>query len=44
VHLTKDTVALEIPAAKKALLGETVHKRLADLAETFGRKPQTAIL
>jgi exopolyphosphatase / guanosine-5'-triphosphate,3'-diphosphate pyrophosphatase len=43
VHLTKDAVALEIPTAKKALLGETVHKRLANLADTFGRKPQAVI-
>jgi exopolyphosphatase/guanosine-5'-triphosphate,3'-diphosphate pyrophosphatase len=43
LHLTKDAVTLEIPSAKKALLGETVHKRLADLAEAFSRKGQTAI-
>ena len=44
VHLTKDSVALEVPTAKKALLGENVHKRLADLADTFGRKSQTVII
>jgi len=43
LHLTKDAVTLEIPSAKKALLGETVHKRLADLAEAFSRKAQTTI-
>jgi exopolyphosphatase/guanosine-5'-triphosphate,3'-diphosphate pyrophosphatase len=42
--LTKDTLALELPAEKKALLGEAVHKRLADLADVFGRKPQTLVL
>ncbi|HEY4265794.1 MAG TPA: Ppx/GppA family phosphatase [Micropepsaceae bacterium] len=42
--LTKDTLALELPLAKKALLGETAHKRLADLADVFGRKPQTALV
>jgi exopolyphosphatase/guanosine-5'-triphosphate,3'-diphosphate pyrophosphatase len=41
--LNKDTLMLELPVAKKALLGETVHKRLADLADAFGRKPQTAL-
>jgi exopolyphosphatase / guanosine-5'-triphosphate,3'-diphosphate pyrophosphatase len=38
LHLAKDTLTLEIPAARKALLGEIVHKRLDDLAEAFGRK------
>ena len=36
--------AAVVEQRKKALLGETVHKRLADLADTFGRKPQTTII
>jgi len=44
LYLTKDTLALEIPAARKALLGEAVHKRLADLAEVFGKKPQAVVV
>ena len=43
LHLTKEAVALEIPEARKALMAEAVHKRLADLAEAFGRKPQAAL-
>ncbi len=35
--LTKDTLTLEVPGRKQALLGETVEKRLEDLAEAFGR-------
>jgi len=41
LHLTKETLALEVPNKKKALLGESVMKRLNDLAEAFDRKPQT---
>jgi len=41
LHLTKETLALEAPAKKRALLGENVMKRLNDLAEAFGRKAQT---
>jgi exopolyphosphatase/guanosine-5'-triphosphate,3'-diphosphate pyrophosphatase len=41
LHLTKDTLALEAPAKKRALLGEGVMKRLNDLAEAFDRKAQT---
>lgn len=41
LHLTKETLALEAPAKKRNLLGESVVKRLNDLAEAFGRKPQT---
>lgn len=41
LHLTKDTLALEAPAKKRALLGEGVTKRLNDLAEAFGRKAQS---
>jgi exopolyphosphatase/guanosine-5'-triphosphate,3'-diphosphate pyrophosphatase len=44
VVLTKDALTLEIPAAKQALLGESLQKRLGDLAEAFGRKPQTAMV
>ncbi len=42
--LSKDTLALEIPARKKALLTESVNKRLADLAEAFGRKGQAVVV
>ena len=41
LHLAKDTLALEAPAKKRALLGEGVMKRLNDLAEAFGRKAQS---
>jgi exopolyphosphatase/guanosine-5'-triphosphate,3'-diphosphate pyrophosphatase len=41
LHLTKETLALEAPAKKRALLGEGVMKRLNDLAEALGRKAQT---
>jgi exopolyphosphatase/guanosine-5'-triphosphate,3'-diphosphate pyrophosphatase len=41
LHLTKETLALEAPSKKKALLAEIVMKRLNDLAEAFGRKAQT---
>jgi exopolyphosphatase/guanosine-5'-triphosphate,3'-diphosphate pyrophosphatase len=40
IHLAKETLALEVPTKKRALLGEAVVKRLDDLAEAFGRKPQ----
>jgi exopolyphosphatase/guanosine-5'-triphosphate,3'-diphosphate pyrophosphatase len=40
LHLTKETLALEAPAKKRAFLGEGVAKRLNDLAEVFGRKAQ----
>jgi exopolyphosphatase/guanosine-5'-triphosphate,3'-diphosphate pyrophosphatase len=42
--LNKDTLTLEVSAGKKVLVGETLHKRLTDLAEAFGRKPQTAVV
>src|SRR5258705_1644475 len=38
LHLTKETLALEIPPKKKLLLGEGVVKRLNNLADAFGRK------
>jgi exopolyphosphatase/guanosine-5'-triphosphate,3'-diphosphate pyrophosphatase len=43
LHLSKDMLTLEVPAARKALLGEIVQKRLDDVAEAFGRKGVTAI-
>ncbi|HEX3486252.1 MAG TPA: Ppx/GppA phosphatase family protein [Micropepsaceae bacterium] len=43
LNLTRDSVMLEVPPSKRALLGETVQKRLGDLAESFGRKPQAAV-
>jgi exopolyphosphatase/guanosine-5'-triphosphate,3'-diphosphate pyrophosphatase len=44
LHLSKDTLTLEVPAASKALMGEIVHKRLDDLAEAFGRKGEAALV
>jgi exopolyphosphatase/guanosine-5'-triphosphate,3'-diphosphate pyrophosphatase len=41
LHLTKETLALEVPVKKSALLADSVVKRLDDLAEAFGRKAQT---
>jgi len=43
LHLTKETLTLEVPAKKKALLGEGVAKRLNNLAEALGRKAATGI-
>jgi exopolyphosphatase/guanosine-5'-triphosphate,3'-diphosphate pyrophosphatase len=40
LHLARETLALEVSNKKKTLLGENVVKRLDDLAEAFGRKPQ----
>jgi exopolyphosphatase/guanosine-5'-triphosphate,3'-diphosphate pyrophosphatase len=46
VHLamTKETLVLEVPSAKSVLLAEPVHKRLADAAKAFGRKPQAVVV
>ena len=44
LKLTDRTLILELPAARQALLGETVTKRLGDLADAFGRKPDTVIV
>ena len=38
LHLTKETLSLEVPSKRKALLGESVVKRLNNVAEAFGRK------
>src|SRR5215471_2281256 len=38
LQLSKETVALEVPAKRKTLLGEGVLKRLNNLAEALGRK------
>ena len=43
LHLTGQTVTLEVSARRQMLLGETVGKRLNDLAEAFGRRPQPSI-
>ena len=43
LHLTKETLTMEIPAKKKALLGESEVKRLNNLAEALGRKAATGI-
>jgi exopolyphosphatase/guanosine-5'-triphosphate,3'-diphosphate pyrophosphatase len=42
--LGKETLTLELPSSKKALLGESVEKRLGDLADAFGRKAQTVVI
>jgi len=39
-----DTLTLEVPAGRQALLGERVGKRLSDLAKAVGRKAETAII
>jgi exopolyphosphatase/guanosine-5'-triphosphate,3'-diphosphate pyrophosphatase len=44
LHLTAQTLALELPAKRQALLADTVTKRLNNLAEAFGRRPQTVIV
>jgi len=44
LQLGKDTLALEIPAPKRALFAEATHKRLAALAAAFDRKPQAIVL
>ncbi len=43
LHLTGQTVTMEVAARRQMLLGETVGKRLNDLAEAFGRRPQPVI-
>lgn len=43
LSLSKDTVKLEIPAARKALLSEPLTKRLEALALAFGRKGVAAV-
>ena len=40
----KDKLVLEIPAVRKALLAESVEKRLSDLAEAFGKEGQAVIV
>ena len=39
--MSRETIVLKMPDSKKALLGETVQKRLDELAEGFGRKGQS---
>ena len=43
LKLTSETVTLQVPSRRKALLGETVEKRLDQLAEAFGRRAETAL-
>ena len=42
LQLTKDSIVLELPEARKALIAESVSKRLAGLANVVGKRPQTA--
>lgn len=44
LHMTNQTLTLDVPKKREALLGETVSKRLSDLAQAFGRKPQIAVV
>jgi exopolyphosphatase / guanosine-5'-triphosphate,3'-diphosphate pyrophosphatase len=43
LKLTSETVTLQVPSRRKALLGETVEKRLDQLAEAFGRRAEAAV-
>jgi exopolyphosphatase / guanosine-5'-triphosphate,3'-diphosphate pyrophosphatase len=43
LQATKDAVVLQLPSARKALAAEPVNKRLAALAEAFGKRPQTVL-
>ncbi len=43
LQLTKDSVVLQLPSTRKALAAEPVNKRLAALAEAFGKRPQTVL-
>jgi exopolyphosphatase/guanosine-5'-triphosphate,3'-diphosphate pyrophosphatase len=43
LHLTSQTLALEVPARRAALLADSVMKRLNTLAEAFGKKSQTVV-
>jgi exopolyphosphatase/guanosine-5'-triphosphate,3'-diphosphate pyrophosphatase len=40
IHLTSQSVALEVSSRRKALLADSVVKRLNNLAEAFGKRPQ----
>lgn len=44
LRVTERTIAIEIPHKRRALASESVHKRLDDLAEAFGKKGDVAIL
>jgi exopolyphosphatase/guanosine-5'-triphosphate,3'-diphosphate pyrophosphatase len=44
LRLRGETLLLEIPASRQALLGERVGKRLADLAKAVGRKAEPVIV
>ncbi len=43
LKLTSETVTLQIPPKRKALMGETVAKRLDQLAEAFGRRAEVVV-
>jgi exopolyphosphatase/guanosine-5'-triphosphate,3'-diphosphate pyrophosphatase len=43
LKLTSETVTLQLPPRREALLGEIIAKRLDDLAEAFNRKGETVI-
>jgi len=43
LQLSKEMIALEVPPRRRTLVGETVAKRLNDLAEAFGRKGEIVI-
>jgi len=41
LHMNRETIVLKVPDSKKALVGETVQKRLDELGDAFGRKAQS---
>lgn len=43
LKLTSETVTLQIPSSRKALMGEIVAKRSDQLAEAFGRRAEIVI-
>jgi len=43
LKLTSETLALSIPTRRRALLGDTVLKRLDHLAESFGREAKAVV-
>jgi exopolyphosphatase / guanosine-5'-triphosphate,3'-diphosphate pyrophosphatase len=44
LRVTERTVAIEVPHRRRALVSESVHKRLDELAEAFGKRGDVAIL
>jgi exopolyphosphatase / guanosine-5'-triphosphate,3'-diphosphate pyrophosphatase len=40
LQVVKDALVLQLPASRRALAAEPVNKRLATLADSFGKRPQ----